>query len=124
MSRVEQTKRAHAVQALDGDVLQKSTKELVCRQRHALWPMVAAVSVTEGHGVVVARDDGLVAKRGAMDVATEVLKDALWTADCWLGEDDPVLVPGDVGKHGVRQRATRQAQETSAKVLSQRTHRH
>lgn len=124
MGWVEQTERAHSMQPLGGHMLQEAAEKLVRRQGHTFLLMVVAVAVTEGHALIVAGDNRLVAERSAMHVAAEVLQDVLWPLDRGLGEDDPALVPGDLGKLDLWQRATRQTQEAPTKVLGQRTHRY
>jgi diacylglycerol kinase family enzyme len=63
---VEQTEGAHAVQTAQRHVLEEAAQKLVGRQGHGLALAVAAVTVGEGDGVVVAGGDGLVGERGAV----------------------------------------------------------
>ena len=71
---MEQTESSDTVQALQRDVLQKAAQELMGGQGHRPSLVVATVTVGEGDGVVAASKDGLVAERGAMDVAAEVVE--------------------------------------------------
>ena len=67
----------YLVKTVRQDVLEKSTDELVGRQRHCTLPGIVYPSIAERHPVVVHREDATV------------------------GDGDPVHVASQVGKHGV-----------------------
>jgi hypothetical protein len=95
---MEQAVRPHAMQTLGRHVLQKAPQELVSRERHVLARMVAAVAIGEGDALLVAGDDALIGEGRAMHVAPEVGKYAIGALHGGLGEDDPGLVPWNVGE--------------------------
>ena len=115
MSWMQQTKVAHAVNAVTRDVLQKAPQEFMRRQSHHAALVIGAVAVGEGDVTVVSFNDGFVAKGSAMDVATEVFEDALSAVHYRFGEDDPTLAPWDVRQGLVRERFSRQLQKSASK---------
>src|SRR6185369_135339 len=98
-------------------------EEFVDGQRHRGPPALAAATVAEGDRSVVAPEDGLVGQRRPVHVATEILEHLLRSLDDRLGEDDPRLAPGDLGKRDVRQGAAREVEEASAEELGERAYR-
>jgi hypothetical protein len=115
---VEQTEGAHAVQTAQRHVLEEAAQKLVGVQSHGFALAVAAVSIVEGDGAVVAGGDGLVGKRGAMGVASEIVEHDAGARD-GLGEDDPALVPGDEGQLQAGHGAASEMAEATAKELGQ-----
>jgi hypothetical protein len=62
--------------------------------------------------------DGFVGKRGAMDVASEVVEHDSGASN-GFGEDDPALVPGDVGQRQARHGTASEMAEATSKELGQ-----
>jgi hypothetical protein len=91
---MKQTEGTNAMQAAERHMLEKAAQELVGGQGHRLATSISAVAIVEGHGAVVAGQDGLVGEGGTVDVATEVVEHGGGPSD-GLGEDDPALVPWD-----------------------------
>jgi hypothetical protein len=115
---VQQTESADAMDAAQRDVLEEAAQELVGGQGHGAARAVAAAAVGKGDGAVVAGGDGLVGKCGAMDVASQVVEHDTGTRN-GLGEDDPALVPGDVGQVQGRHGAASEMEEATSKELGQ-----
>jgi hypothetical protein len=115
---MKQAEGAHAVQATQRHVLEEAAQKLVSGQGHALARAVAAVSVVEGDGAVVASGDGLVGESRAMDVASEVVEYHARTRD-GLGEDDPALVPVDDRQPQAGHGAASEMEEATSKELGQ-----
>jgi hypothetical protein len=84
-------------------VLKEATEKLLHGEPQGLALRVRAAAVREGDAVSVGGDEGLVAERGAINVATEILEHSLRSVDDGFREDDPRLRPerrreGDLGK--------------------------
>jgi hypothetical protein len=123
LGRVQQTEGADAMQAARGDMLEEAAQELVGGQGHVLAEAVAVAAVGEGDGALVAGGDGLVAESSTMDVASEVVEHDGGARD-GLGEDDPALVPGDVGQAQLGDRSAGEREEATAEAFGQRVNVH
>ena len=84
---------AHAHEGGRDGVEQEPANELVGRQGHGLAPAgVAAISIGEGDGTVLNREQPVVGDGDAMGVAADVVQDRLGAAKSTLGIDHPLLV--------------------------------
>jgi diacylglycerol kinase family enzyme len=71
---MKEAEGAHAMQTAQRHVLEEAAQKLMSGQSHAFALAVAAVSVVEGDGALVAGGDGLVGESRAMDVAGEIVR--------------------------------------------------
>ncbi|MEY4550775.1 MAG: hypothetical protein RL685_6970 [Pseudomonadota bacterium] len=115
---MKEAEGAHPVKAAKRDVREEAAQKLVSGQSHALALAVAAVSVVEDDGAVVAGGDGLVVESGAMAVAGKVVEDDTGARN-GLGEDDPALAPGDDRQLQAGHGAASEMEEASSKELRQ-----
>jgi hypothetical protein len=83
---------ANAHEATWEYVQEETADELVGgKRRGASYVTVGAVAIGEADGAVLEIEDALVADRGAVRVAAEIVQDLLGTGEGLLGVDDPGL---------------------------------
>ena len=74
-------------------MLQEAPQKLFGRECHDAWPAaVRLVFPAETHFGIRDREQAVVGDGDAMRVAGQIVKDVLWSAEGWLGIDDPVLL--------------------------------
>jgi hypothetical protein len=73
-------------------MLQEAPQKLLGRKSHRAW--LAAMRVilpAKTHRGIRDREQAVVGDGDAMSVAGQIVKDVFWSAEGWLGIDDPVL---------------------------------
>ena len=87
---------ANAHETARHDVEEETTQKLVGWQGHLLGSVgVGVVLVGEAHDAIADETKTTVGDGDAVRVAAQVLEHPLWTAEGWLGIDDPVRLPHD-----------------------------
>ncbi len=84
---------ADANQPLGQNVDQESAQKLIGGNGHDL--LLAAVRIVfpaKRNSIILEGDESLVRDRDTMGIAREIMQDMFWTAEGWLGVDDPVLL--------------------------------
>ncbi len=119
LGRMEEPEGADTVHALGRDVLQESPQHLVGGQSEDLVPSIAAISVPQGYGAVVHREQRAIGHGGAVHVAAEVFEDLLGAMSHGLGEDDPALLPGDGRQWHAREGSPSEREKPAAEELAE-----
>ncbi len=74
-------------------MLQEAPQKLFGRECHDAWPAaVRVVSPAEAHFGIRNREQAVVGDGDAMRIAGQIMKYVFWSAEGWLGIDDPVLL--------------------------------
>ena len=117
--RVPQAEVADLVETLGQHVLEETTDELVASDAARAPAGRFALRASEGHGILIEREDARVSDGDAEDIAGEIVEHGLLALASGRDVDDPRFAPCALGKNDVRPAAAEHGFELAADELGQ-----